>query len=215
MPEFWIAETPVTNRIYRLFVEATGRRGRLEPRSWRDRRFGDPEQPVVTVSWEDARVFCAWMSHETGWAVGLPSEAQWEYAARGTDGRPYPWGWDEPDATRACFDQGDEGRPAVVGSHPAGMGPFGALDQSGNVWEWCEDVWNPGAYRDRKRPPAVNEARVVTQGPDARSHSLRGGSWYSDNTRGALAAAYRSRLWHDDAVNDGLGFRVVVAREPG
>ncbi len=213
VPEFWISETPVTNRIYRLFVEATRRR---EPMRWRDRRFDDPEQPVVTVSWNDAKAFCAWMSKETGWAVGLPSEAQWEYAARGTDGRPYPWGWDEPDRARACFGQGDEGRPAPVGSYPAGMGPFGALDQSGNVWEWCEDVWNPSAYRDRKQPPAVNEAHAVTTGSDAKYHSVRGGSWYNDNTRGALAAAYRYGHWLDRFdYGFSFGFRVVVAREPG
>ncbi len=205
---FWIGETPVTNQQYRVFVEATGHR---QPRAWRDRRFNDPQQPVVTVSWADAVAFCKWLSKECGWAVRLPSEAQWEFAARGEDGRTYPWGNELPDATRAHFGQGN-GAPALVGSYPAGRGPFGTLDQAGNVWEWCADVWDPEIYDRRPRPPAVKVDPPVHSGGESDRHAIRGGSWWDD--RGALAAAYRNWDWRVSVDAGVSGFRVVVAREP-
>jgi len=208
---FWIAETAVTNEQYRAFVIDTGHR---EPSAWRRRGFNDPQQPVVTVSWSDAEAFCRWLSARSGWAVDLPSEAQWEFAARGKDGRLYPWGNERPDATRAHFDQGDGGRPAIVGSYPAGAGPFGTRDQTGNVWEWCKDVWDANAYKKRARPPSVNPEHDVLRTGDGNVRSVRGGSWY-DSAGGALAAAYRSRYWHDGGnVFVSHGFRVVVSREP-
>jgi serine/threonine-protein kinase len=206
---FWIGETPVTNLQYRIFVEQAKHR---EPKFWRDRRFNDPEQPVVGVSWGDAMAFCQWMAAATGWVVDLPSEAQWEFAARGEDGRIYPWGTAEPDATRACFDQGEQGRPAVVGSLPAGEGPFGTLDQAGNVWEFCKDVWDAKAYRKDGRPRKEPMDPLVTEGPDGDFHSIRGGSWAKG--RGALAAAYRGKNWLRGVGSVSFGFRVVVAREP-
>ena len=99
---YWLAQTPVTNRQYRLFVQATGGK---EPRSWRDRRFNQPEQPVVEVSWSDATAFCQWLSAESGHRIDLPTEAQWEFAARGLDSWVYPWGNEEPNQTRAHFDR--------------------------------------------------------------------------------------------------------------
>ena len=197
---FWLGETTVTNRQYGLFIASTKHR---EPDYWRDEKFSDPEQPVVGVDWDDARAFCAWLSESAKVEASLASEAQWEYAARGTDGRPYPWGWEPPDATRACFGKGSEGAPVRVGSYPAGRGPFGALDQAGNVWEWCEDVWNDKAYQRAEQLDPVNRE----QG-DKVLRALRGGAYYSDV--GALAAAYRDRdwSWYRDV---GGGFRVVVS----
>lgn len=197
---FWLGETTVTNRQYGLFVAATKHR---EPELWRDDKFSDPEQPVVGVNWDDAQAFCAWLSSVAQVEASLPSEAQWEYAARGTDGRPYPWGWEAPDATRACFGRGDHGAGARVGSCPAGRGPFAALDQAGNVWEWCEDVWGDQAYRQAEQLDPVNRDEG---GKDRRV--LRGGSFWND--AGALVAAFRS--WHWSRLLDGnLGFRVVVS----
>lgn len=142
---FWLAETPVTNRQYAVFLEKTGT---MEPVYWRDRRFSSPDQPVVGVSWKDAEEFCLWLSSASGCRVTLPSEAQWEFAARGTDGREYPWGYEPPDETRACF---NATQPALVGSFPAGRGPFGTLDQAGNVREWCLDDWDVNAYAKRAK----------------------------------------------------------------
>ena len=206
---FWIGETPVTNEQYRAFVID---KGHPEPSAWRRRGFNDPQQPVVTVSWTSAEAFCRWLSERSGWSVDLPSEAQWEFAARGRDGRPYPWGEQDPDATRAHFDQGNDGSPAIVGSYPEGAGPFGTLDQAGNVWEWCKDVWDEDAYKKRARVPSVNLELDLLGSRGGQSRSMRGGAWY-ESSRGALAAAHRGRGWliSDNFYN---GFRVVVSRVP-
>ncbi len=199
MSPFYLAETSVSNRQYGEFLEGTGR---AEPKYWRDRRFSDPDQPVVGVSWHDAVAFCEWLSPLLGHEVQLPSEAQWEFAARGTDGRTYPWGEEDPDSSRACF---EEGQPARLGSFPSGRGPFGHLDLAGNVWEWCRDVWNEEAYAERAGAEVIDP--VVTAG-DQDFRVLRGGGWSSP--AGHLRAAYRSRnlaahRWYGD------GFRVSAA----
>lgn len=112
---FWMSVYPVTNEQYARFMAET--RG-AAPESFADRRFNDPAQPVVTVSWDDARAFTAWLTGKLeGIVARLPTEAEWEYAARGTDGRTYPWGNDPPDASRATY---DAGQPAVVGHTPGG-----------------------------------------------------------------------------------------------
>jgi serine/threonine-protein kinase len=177
---FWIAKYPVTNEQYARFLAENP--GGEKPEFWRDKRFNQPRQPVVGVSWEEARAYCRWAG------LRLPSEAQWEAAARDTDQRRYPWGNDEPTAEHANFG-GREGGMTPVGTYPKGAGPFGALDQVGNVWEWCEDAWNPIAYRERQgqRDPL---STVSTKG-DVAVRCLRGGSW----SVGAedLAAALRNR----------------------
>jgi serine/threonine protein kinase/formylglycine-generating enzyme required for sulfatase activity len=144
---FWLAETPVTNRQYELFLTETSHD---EPALWRDRRYNQPEQPAVGVSWRDAKAFCQWLSQVSGHAVDLPTEAQWELAARSEDNRKYPWGDEEPDGQRAYFGKDvATDAPLAVGSLPAGQGPFGHLDLAGNALEWCQDVWDELAYRKR------------------------------------------------------------------
>ncbi|MEM6456146.1 MAG: SUMF1/EgtB/PvdO family nonheme iron enzyme, partial [Acidobacteriota bacterium] len=120
---YWIGKYPVTNAQYRTFLEATKHE---KPRYWDDKKWNGLDQPVVGVSWHDARAYCTWAG------LVLPSEAQWEAAARGTDQRKYPWGDAEPTETLANF-RGNVGRTTPVGSYPAGAGPFGTLDQAGNV----------------------------------------------------------------------------------
>ena len=124
----------------------------------------------------------------------------------------YPWGDELPDSTRACF---AAEKPAKVGAYPAGQGPFGALDQAGNVWEWCLDVWNEKIYATRaKRGAEVVDPVVDTADTKENQERrvLRGGSWRETTEEAAvlLAAAFRSRHWLD-VVLDSLGFRVVVA----
>lgn len=205
---FWIGETPVTNRQYAIFLEQTGAR---EPDYWRDRRFSSPDQPVVGVSWEEAVTFCHWLSQALGRQIILPSEVQWEFAARGADGRKYPWGNEPPDEKRACFGLDiQKGQPALVGSYPAGRGPFGALDQAGNVWEWCRDAWDEKAYEQLNEggaellDPVIGEERVG-QGV---VRILRGGSWLNPSVR--LRSAFRN--WYQAWVRSGdFGFRVAAA----
>jgi len=203
---FWIAETPVTNHQYRIFVRATKRR---EPDSWRDVRLADPQQPVVMVSWHDALAFCRWLRDNSQFAFDLPSEAQWEVAARGEDGRCYPWGNTMPTPQLAHYAKSRAGRPAVVAALPRGRGPYGALDQAGNVWEWCRDRWRADLSSTRAPPPAVNDLRRVLLTESSRApRAIRGGSWHG--RRESLLCA--SRLWcrSEERSLDDLGFRVAI-----
>ncbi|MDF3067986.1 MAG: hypothetical protein K0R38_3587 [Polyangiaceae bacterium] len=146
---FWLDRTEVTNRRYLECVHA----GKCAP--FRDdvaRRFGaGPEegfrgddQPVVGVSHSDARAYCAFVGKR------LPREAEWERAARGDDSRTFAWGNQKPTPELACYGRKPGAKGAttsLVGSHPAGAGPYGHQDLTGNVWEWVEDLYDPYAYR--------------------------------------------------------------------
>lgn len=127
---------PVTVGEYRRFVragvhDAGGR--------WSSPRWAVTDaHPVTNVSWHDAQAYCAWAG------LRLLMEGEWEYAARGGDGRTYPWGEADPDATLADCNGPDSTGPAAVGLHGAGASPFGLQNQSGSVWEWTESLWNPG-----------------------------------------------------------------------
>ncbi|MFM8333111.1 MAG: NACHT domain-containing protein, partial [Candidatus Methylumidiphilus sp.] len=135
LPDFAIARVPVTNAQYGLFVQATGHEA---PSHWHGKKVpkGRETHPVVRVSWHDARAYCRWLSAETGKAIGLPSEAEWEKAARGADdARRYPWG-DDFDAKRCNVDESGFDGTTPVGIFVNGASLFGCLDMAGNVWEW-------------------------------------------------------------------------------
>ncbi len=196
LQDYYISKHPITNAQYRRFVEATGHG---EPKHWtQGGELGGDEQPVVSVSWDDAAAFCSWLSSETGKAWHLPTEAEWEKAARGTDGREYPWGDCEP-TSRHCNFGAMMGCTTDVGSYPAGVSPYGCYDMAGNVWEWCAD-WYDGDYYARS--PMRNPT-----GPSSGSFRvLRGGSWDSYAYRCRAA----SRACHTPDYRDGgLGFRVA------
>ena len=152
---------------------------------------------------DDARAFTSWLTGKlAGLVARLPTEAEWEYAARGTDGRRYPWGDEPPDASRATFDQDLEtGRPSVVGHTPGGKSPFEVHDLAGNVWEWCLDAW-------------AGYAEIQTGSVDPCHHGdprgglrvIRGGSWLGEP--GSLRSAFRDRP-RPRSRGQSLGFRVV------
>lgn len=194
----WLAQNPVTVGQFRRFVDEDGR---APPPSFETPGFDGPNLPVTQVSWEDALAFCEWMNHSLvpGWKVTLPTEAEWEWAARGHDGRRYPWGNAPPDEFGGAI---FGGRPlANVGIRPGGAGPFGAHDQAGLVWEWCVDVYQPYPRGD---PDRVREDPVVEgDGPRV----IRGGSW-SLGGESLRATTRRQRPANHRNVN--LGFRVVV-----
>jgi formylglycine-generating enzyme required for sulfatase activity len=193
---FWIARHPVTNEQYGRFLAAHP--DATPPEFWQDERFDARQQPVVGVSWEDAEAYCRWVG------LALPSEAQWEAAARGAEGRTYPWGNEPPEPRHANFG-GRLGATSPVDAHPDGAGPFGTLDQAGNVWEWCADSWSLTAYRQR----GEGAWNPVTRG-DTSMRVLRGGSWV--NPGRDLRAAYRDRATARLRFNT-QGFRCVLPVE--
>ena len=139
---FFLDRTEVTNQAYATCVTAGTCRA-PDPASARrhfgsDAMFRGPEQPVSSISWDDARAYCAFTGKR------LPTEAEFERAARGDDQRTYPWGIEAPTPELAVF---STVRTANVATHPAGRGPYGHLDLAGNVWEWIEDIYDPEAYR--------------------------------------------------------------------
>jgi len=188
---YWIDRTEVTNAQYRKCVEAGPCR---RPECWDDENYNTPDQPVVCVSWDDARAYAAWAG---GW---LPTGAEWEKAARGTDGRIYPWGNGPPDCDKVNY-SGCVGYPAAVGSYSLGASPYGALDMAGNAWEWVADWYDEGYYA---RSPAHNP-----QGPDAGDYRvMRGGAFDKEVGRVRCAAREMEYPSDRDIVN---GFRLVAS----
>jgi len=193
--EFYIAITETTNAQYQRFLKATGHPA---PLYWEDKSLNGPIQPVVGVNWDDAMAFCRWLTQVTGAVHQLPSEAQWEAAARGgLTGQPYPWGAEAPDAGgvyRANLRHDRTAKDgyrfsAPVGSYPANG--FGLFDLAGNVSEWCQDQYVPAA----SGPFKAGVLRL-----------LKGGSWFSQ-ARDLRSAARQSA---PPGYADGyIGFRVV------
>jgi formylglycine-generating enzyme len=162
---FRIGAFQVTNAEYGRFLESAGRN---PPPFWNDPLFDDPEQPVVAVSWLDAVAYCEWLSGVAGGRFRLPSEAEWECAARGgAEERLYPWG-DEPPQSRP-----DYSARWSTGPEPPGGGVpngYGLYDMCENVHEWCGDWYQPDYY---SLSPERNP-----RGPESGSRRVsRGGSW--------------------------------------
>jgi formylglycine-generating enzyme required for sulfatase activity/3',5'-cyclic AMP phosphodiesterase CpdA len=207
---YWLAETPVTNGQYEIFMRE--QRGIGEPRKWRDRKYNQPEQPVVSVSWVEAREFCRWLSERSGQRMVLPTEAQWERAARGDNGRKYPWGEEDPDGTRAHYGKSwEDDAPLPVGSLPAGRGPYGHQDLAGNVWEWCHDAWDDRAYEKRGELTVDPEVSGAADGNPGEARACRGGA-FGNEPRGLRSAC---RFWYlADDRSHGFGFRVAALPAP-
>jgi formylglycine-generating enzyme required for sulfatase activity/CubicO group peptidase (beta-lactamase class C family) len=203
---FWIDRTEVTNGMYALCVEDGQCQPPSKTTSWtHDPYYGSADfddYPVIYVSWDDARAYCEWAGRR------LPTEAEWEKAARGTDGRQYPWGNDPITGQRANFadtnfpfsnnyPQEDDGYKDVapVGSYPDGASPYGVLDMAGNIHEWVSSLYKPYPYQpdDGREDVSARGDRVV-----------RGNACDSDTHY--LRAAYRSALTADYR-GDYVGFR--------
>ena len=211
LPGFWLDRTPVTNEDYAACVRA----GVCHAAGPRDPRFAVPRHPVDAVPWDDAKAYCAWAGKR------LPREAEYERAMRGDDGRTYAWGNAPPTPERAAFGRSLEfGSTDDVGTHPQGRGPYGHDDLAGNVWQWCEDEYDPYAYRRKTADhgvPGTCAEILVTQDelrahgqqgftgsnpiPAECEHVLRGGAFNYD----ALGLRATNRVHHPGR------FRIVMA----
>jgi formylglycine-generating enzyme required for sulfatase activity len=222
LPAYRVGVYPVTNAEYGRFIEAggygerrwwteagweeIGKQQRTKPWYWDDSRFNRPNQPVVGVSWYECVAYCRWLSAESGQVHRLPTEAEWEKGARGTDGRRYPWG-DGFEAGRLNAREGGQQVRATtpVGIYPNGASPNGAYDCAGNVWEWCA-TQAPG-LQFKSYPYDAKEdewTEAYLEGDDIRV--LRGGSWLDNQCNARCAARFRRS---PRSRNNLLGLRVV------
>ncbi len=197
---FWIDRTEVTNTMYAECVrqgvcEAPGQsRSATRENYYGGVPYGN--YPIIYVRWEDARKYCEWAGRR------LPTEAEWEKAARGVDGQIYPWGNQEPDDQRANY-KGDVGDTTAVGSYSAGASPYGALDMAGNVWEWTADWYGETYYQNapakNPRGPSVGTNRVT-----------RGSSYYWEYGQKEIRATYRGN-YDPNNTNNNIGFRCALS----
>ena len=198
--EFFIARVPVTNAQYFLFVQATEQQ---MPSHWEDDRPPKhlESHPVTRVTWHDAIAYCDWLSQVTGKQIMLPSEAQWEKAARGSkDARVYPWG-DAYDRLKCNGEELGIGTTTPIGVFPDGASPYGILDMSGNVWEWTSSLYEAYPYQ-------TDDGREPQKANDDMSFVWRGGSFLFDKSW--LRCSFR--LWDDPYLRvSHLGFRVILS----
>jgi hypothetical protein len=200
LPAFKISRYPVTNRQFQAFIDAGGYD---DPQWWQDLPKLKPQDPSwkqnnrprESVSWFEAMVFSRWLSAQLGYSVTLPTETQWEKAARGTDGRIFPWGNEYRPGYANCYGAKDDDesfnlqQTTAVGLYPQGDSLFGVADMAGNVWEWCIDDYE----------------MAVDPGTNIRS-VLRGGSWF--DAPNSLRSANRFRFSADNRSNF-IGFRLT------
>jgi formylglycine-generating enzyme required for sulfatase activity len=191
----YIADEDLRRRVKEWLDQ---RKQRDKPFFWDTQPWNLSNRPVVGVTWFEAAAYCQWLSQETGTQYRLPTEAEWEYAARGSSSWEWPWG-DTFDPARANTSESDLGQTSPVGLFPGGETWCGAQDMAGNVWEWCRSLYKPYPYRadDSREDPQAAGARV-----------LRGGSWSGD--QGLARCAFRVGGSPADFLGD-IGFRVVFS----
>lgn len=218
LPSYRVGLYPVTNAQYRLFVEGGGyedsrywmeegwvwrkANGIVAPEFWDEPMWNSPNRPVVGVSWYEALAFASWLTAQWEMPIRLPTEAEWEKAARGDDGRIYPWG-DVWDPERANTQETGIGQTSPVGIYPAGASPCGCLDMSGNVWGWTLSLWGQqDAKPDFGYPYDPGDGR---EDPNTKGKRIiRGGSWASSLSK--ARSAFRD-MADPQVRNRFIGFR--------
>ena len=194
LDDYYISKYEITFEQYDKFCDETGR---AKPSS---NGWGRGKRPVKNVSWHDANEFCKWLTDRTGANIHLPTEAQWEKAARGTDSRIYPWGDDLPSCSILNYNN-CIGRTEPVGSYPAGDSPYDVHDMAGNVYEWCQD-WAQANYYEIS-------PRNNPQGPwNGTEKIVRGGSCF---TSMISVSTFHRNHYSRSTTHAAIGFR--VARE--
>lgn len=202
LPDYWIDRYEVTNLQYKAFIDATGHRS---PSHFRNRTYpkGKVDHPVTFVSWYDARDYCRWAGKR------LPTEEEWEKAARGSDGRIYPWG-NEFGIERANTPVrwarlGRQGDTTPIGAFPSGASPYGLEDMSGNVWEWTSSWYLPHPGNTQ---PSENYGHIYKV--------LKGGSWWdcSFYKCGISAPTFNRSFFNPRVRNSSFGFRCASDHPP-
>lgn len=190
LDEYLIGRYDVTNAQYEVFMRATGKPWTMPA--------GKAQHPVVNLTWKDAIAFCVWLSQITRRQVQLPTEAQWEKAARGTDGRKFPWGNDEPDPKRLNFNNNVRDTTVVGLYSPQSDSPYGAADMAGNVRNWTSSLLRAYPYR-------ADDGRENQQADEWRA--VRGGGFIV-GSRGVRSAGRES--YSPTGKYDSIGLRVVM-----
>ncbi len=187
---FWMDVYPVTVSQYEKYIKETGA---AEPAFWRNPQFNGPEQPVVGINWEEAQAYAAWLGKQ------LPTEAQWEFAARGPENRRYPWGNTAAETTRCNF-RNYLGMPSMVSMHEDGKTPDGVVDMAGNIFEWTLDVFAP-YEQQRSAPESLNKFPQKT---------VRGGCFDSENDD---IQTWARKGVFPDVREKHVGFRCVIPQK--
>ena len=228
LPEFWIARYPTTVAQYRVYAEQSQDED-IDPAAL----LSPEDHPVVWVCWKDALKYCTWLNQklvdlakkQTGKSalflgldcgklhVTLPSEAEWEKAARGTDGRRYPWG-NQFEIDCLNIDETGIGSTSPVGSFPSGASPYGVLDMAGNTWEWTRSIrgkWDTDKsvfVSQFTHPYMPDDGREDLEKPVEFMRVIRGSSFAHDRTD--TPCAYRG--WDQiDFKSEAYGFRVAIS----
>jgi len=211
---YLIDKFETSNKLFGEFIKSTGHPA---PAYWDDPRLNKAEQPVVGVNWEDAKAYCTWAGKR------LPTEAEWEKAARGPQGYRYPWG-NEFDGTKANYG-GDRGATVPTEALPEGASAYGVFNMSGNVFEWVQDWYDPNYYRKVSRTSQVNPSgpekpvwlggtgTYVDRLTVGEKRVIRGGSWVAPQA--SLTTTHR--FWNHPLNNSygvGLGFRCAKEASP-
>ncbi|HRD67019.1 MAG TPA: SUMF1/EgtB/PvdO family nonheme iron enzyme [Candidatus Competibacter sp.] len=197
--DFWEEIADMDDEAFEALLDEWYPPGRqTQPSLWNDEAFNNPAQPVVGVCWYEARAYCAWLSAQTGRAFRLPTEAEWEAAARGRTGRRYAYG-DDFDASRCNAFETHVRRTTPVGVFPGGETPEGLVEMTGNTWDWTGSLYQPYPHvaADGREDPAGVARRVV-----------RGGAW--DFVQPLARAASRNFLAPDSRIGY-LGFRLACS----
>jgi formylglycine-generating enzyme required for sulfatase activity len=203
----WLPDDKDLQRRYREWLEERPVQRRSQPFFWEDPHWNAPNLPVVGVSWFEAEAYTNWLKVITGKPYRLPTEAEWEKAARGPQNSLWPWGnaWDGALCNNADKDTKEKlGRTSPVGMYPNGASPCGAQDMTGNVWEWCYDWYAEDTYKNRSGQDVKNPT-----GPESgAARVVRGGSWgyYRYDARCAVRSGLEPVLF-----SYFLGFRLVLS----
>ena len=196
---YWLGKYEVTFEQYDKYCDET------QKEKPPDGNWGRGKMPVISVSWHDSLEYCKWLSTKTGFHFKLPTEAQWEKAARGTNALRFPWGNQMVNKDLANFkEEGKLGGPVTVGSYPRGVSPYGLLDMAGNLWEWCDD-WHDWYKVDTGTPiQREKDIRILN------NRSARSGCWFDEpkylrvTNRYGLKPTYRGFI---------VGFRLCMENQ--